>query len=216
MSNSPTSARSAAQATPDAPASLKREAIVDAAMRVFLALGYEGVSMELVANEAGAARRTVYNQFESKEALFEAAVERIWRDFPIVQIAADAAALDDAEQGLLRLGHAVADFWMPPSSIALIKMVVSESARFPELPKRFFEAGKAPAMKVLVGYLRELDERGALRVPHAELAAKQFLGLINESLLWPRVLGLAVAPGKAERTRVVEQAVAMFLDHYRP
>ena len=70
----------------------KREAILDAATRVFLTHGYEGTSMDLVAQESGAARRTIYNQFESKEALFNAAVECVWRDMPVVSIMADEAA----------------------------------------------------------------------------------------------------------------------------
>src|SRR3546814_10288570 len=57
----------------------KREGILDAATRVFLARGFEDTSMDLVAREASVARRTVYNQFESKEALFIASVERVWR-----------------------------------------------------------------------------------------------------------------------------------------
>src|SRR3546814_19350607 len=67
----------------------KREGILDAATRVFLARGFEDTSMDLVAREASVARRTVYNQFESKEALFIASVERVWSEFPVVEITAD-------------------------------------------------------------------------------------------------------------------------------
>lgn len=192
----------------------KRDAILDAATRVFLTHGYEGASMDLVAKESGAARRTVYNQFESKEALFSAAVERVWRDFPVVEITADEQALRDPSVGLGRIGKAIVDFWEPPIAVAFLRMVISEGARFPDLPRNFFEAGKAPAMRALVGYLKQLDQNGALVLPDAELAARQFLGLLNEPLLWLRVVGVGEAFSVSERQRVVDEAVAMMIARY--
>jgi AcrR family transcriptional regulator len=194
----------------------KREAILDAATKVFLAHGYEGASMDLVAKEAGAARRTLYNQFASKEILFSCAVERIWRDFPVVEITSDSTALRDPRQGLMRLGQAVADFWAPPVAVAFIRMVISEGSRFPDLAKNFFDAGKAPAMRAVVGYLRALDSQGMLNIADPDLAARQFLGLVNEPLLWLRVVGIGEVPPKSERERVVADAVSMFLTYYRP
>lgn len=192
----------------------KREAILDAATRVFLTHGFEGASMDLVAKEASAARRTVYNQFESKEALFAAAVQRVWRGFPVVEITSDATALHDPATGLGRLGQAIVDFWATPVAVAFLRMVISESVRFPDLPHNFFEAGKAPAMRALIGYLVASDKKGQLRIPDPELAARQFLGLLNEPLLWLRVIGIGDVSSEAERARVVKSAVAMFLDHY--
>ena len=44
-----------------------RNAIVDAAERLFLERGFGSVSMDELAVEAGVARRTLYNQLASKE-----------------------------------------------------------------------------------------------------------------------------------------------------
>src|SRR3546814_18118389 len=74
--------------------------------------------MDLVAREASVARRTVYNQFESKEALFIASVERVWSEFPVVEITADESVLSDPAAGLTRIGDAVVDFWEPPIAVA--------------------------------------------------------------------------------------------------
>ncbi len=185
-------------------------------MHVFLAHGYEGTSMDLVAKASGAARRTVYNQFESKEALFSAAIERVWRDFPAVEITAGKEALREPAIGLSRLGKAVVDFWEPPMAVAFLRMVISEGTRFPDLPRNFFEAGKAPAMRALIGYLKQIDEHGTLAIPDPDLAARQFLGLLNEPLLWLRVVGVGKPPTKTERERVVREAVAMMLARYAP
>jgi AcrR family transcriptional regulator len=192
-----------------------QEAVLDAAVASFLTRGYGGTSIDLVARDAGVARRTIYNQFKSKEALFEASVGQVWRDFPVLEITQGVAALSDPEHGLTLVGQAVADFWAPPETVALLRMVIAEGAIFPDLVQRFMAAGKEPAMKALVAYLEACAHRGTLTLGDAVRAAKQFLGLINEPLLWPRVIGAdAKAPGPAERKRVVREAVSVFLSAY--
>src|ERR1700674_1008401 len=47
-----------------------RSAIIDAAERLFLQRGFGSVSMDELAEAAGVARRTLYNQFSSKEEIF--------------------------------------------------------------------------------------------------------------------------------------------------
>src|SRR3546814_1325896 len=83
-----------------------------------------------------------------------------------------------------------------------------------DLPTTFFEAGKAPAMRALVEYLRTLSANRVLHVEDAELAASQFLGLLNEPLLWLRVIGIGDAPSKERREKVVAEGVSMFLSRY--
>lgn len=48
----------------------KRVAIIDAAIEEFLAAGYDATSMDRIAARANVSKRTVYNHFPSKEALF--------------------------------------------------------------------------------------------------------------------------------------------------
>ena len=52
----------------------KRASILAAARVVFTREGYAGASMDVVAAEAGASKRTVYQYFADKEELFAATV----------------------------------------------------------------------------------------------------------------------------------------------
>ena len=52
----------------------KRAAILDAAKRLFVAQGFDGVSMDQIASEAGVSKLTVYSHFGDKESLFGEAV----------------------------------------------------------------------------------------------------------------------------------------------
>ncbi len=49
-----------------------------AATAAFRDEGYESTSMDRIAERAGASKRTVYNHFGSKEALFQAVVARLF------------------------------------------------------------------------------------------------------------------------------------------
>ena len=61
-------------------AAIKRDSILEAAIRAFRDVGYECTSMDRIAELAGASKRTVYNHFPSKEALFQAVVARLFDD----------------------------------------------------------------------------------------------------------------------------------------
>jgi AcrR family transcriptional regulator len=65
------------QAIPKARRNGSREAIVEAAERLFLERGFGAVSMDELASAAGVARRTVYNQFTSKEEIFREMLLRV-------------------------------------------------------------------------------------------------------------------------------------------
>lgn len=131
-----------------------------------------------------------------------------------MDIATDEDALSDPEAGLRRIGYGVAAFWAPPLAVAFLRMVIAEGPRFPDLTRRFFEVGKTPAVSAVRNYIAELGRRGTLNVINPALASAQFLGMIDESVLWVRVMGSEKKLTKAQINDVVEQAVTIFLGHY--
>ncbi|MGA7803861.1 TetR/AcrR family transcriptional regulator [Bradyrhizobium sp.] len=71
-----------------------QDRILDAAMRVFRRHGFRRSSIEQAAEEAGLTRQALYHHFSSKEALFRAAIERLYEQ----ALAAERAAAETAEQ----------------------------------------------------------------------------------------------------------------------
>src|SRR3546814_8294622 len=102
--------------------------------------------------------------------LFRSSVERVWSEFPVVEITADESVLSDTAAGLKRIGDAVVDFWVPPIAVAFLRMVISEGTRFPDLPTTFFEAGMAPAMRSSEEHTSELPP--ILRISYAVFCLK--------------------------------------------
>src|SRR5438128_2023804 len=57
----------------------RTEQILDAAMRLFAQHGYAGADTQLLADELGVGKGTLYRYFPSKKALFLAAADRVMR-----------------------------------------------------------------------------------------------------------------------------------------
>ena len=55
----------------------KQAAVMQAATGLFVRHGYDGASTEMIAERAGVSRQTIYNRFESKEALFLAIAKNL-------------------------------------------------------------------------------------------------------------------------------------------
>ncbi len=75
-SSSSSRARDLKQAVQEQTRSTYREAILDAAERVFVRQGFPATKMVDVSQETGVSVGTLYNYFDSKEALFVALLER--------------------------------------------------------------------------------------------------------------------------------------------
>ena len=54
----------------------RREQVVDAALRVIVEQGYEGISIEAIARTAGVTRPVIYDHFPNLGALLQALIER--------------------------------------------------------------------------------------------------------------------------------------------
>ena len=169
--------------------------------------------MDRLALSAGVARRTLYNQFTGKEAVFQAVVERQWaligNDW-LSKVGPDS----DPRQVLLRVGELVVRLVTRPDHVALARMVIAESRRFPKLAEDFHRYGKQESVELLTRYVERMSAEGVFGCPWPVLAAYQFLGMIHELVLWPKVMAHRAELDVPPATVIVEEAVTMFLSRY--
>lgn len=168
--------------------------IVDAARRVFSERGYEGTSTDALAAEVPVSKRTLYNYFASKELLFQAVVASSWSWF-ISSAAKDIEHaqprdFEEAERFLTHYGHSVLEHWRRPGVVELIRLVIGEAHRFPELSEAFLLHGKEPAVRGLIAFFDYLHRDGLADIPDARLSAWQFHGMLKETVFLPAALGL--------------------------
>ena len=195
-----------------------RAAILDAARTLFLREGYAGTTMDEIAALAGMAKRTVYNNFADKEALFR-------------QIASETIAFaEEFGQGLrdeldfgitaanLRatledLGSRLALAILRPDVIALRRLLVGEAREFPALAAQYFDRAPGQVLEALAAGFERLGKSGLLRVADARSAAAQFAYLLVGEPLDRAVLTGAIPP----KTRVIagaREGVETFLARY--
>lgn len=188
-----------------------REAIVQAAERLFLERGFGGVSMDELAEAAGVARRTLYNQFASKEEIFREMLlgvsAQLERAFP-----PGIETQGDVEEVLRLIARIVLQLHERPEYLGFLRMVAADSRQFPWISEEFAAVMEREPER-LTRYLAHLTEMGVLDCPNPLLATHQFMGLLNEFCLWPWMLGRKGIAVPADE--VIDETIRMFLQHYR-
>ncbi|MCM2422706.1 TetR/AcrR family transcriptional regulator [Streptomyces sp. RKAG293] len=190
----------------------KREAITSSATALFLDHGYAGTSLARIAEAAGVSKSTLFKQFPTKAALFEAIVSESWKQGS--GHASTPPSAGDLRAGLTVIGHRYAELVGQPGMTALFRIVIAELPRLPELGRMQFQLGKLPYFDSVRTYLQAEHEAGTARVPDAESAANQFLGMIANFVLWPRMLLTDWNPAADETDHAVDEAVETMLARY--
>jgi TetR/AcrR family transcriptional regulator of autoinduction and epiphytic fitness len=191
----------------------KHSDIIDAAVALFCEEGFGATSMDRIAQRAGVSKRTVYNHFPNKEALFQECVSVL-----VARMDAQAHAGDDPEAPVAERLRAYASrklrMSLDPEILAPTRALMAEVIRDPALGRRV--SGPFTAGSALRGLLREETARGRLAVPEADLdlACLQLTELVKGPLFWPWLMGFRDAPTEAEITRVIDDSVTMFLARY--
>ncbi|MFG1989596.1 TetR/AcrR family transcriptional regulator [Actinoplanes sp. NPDC048988] len=184
----------------------KRAAILDAATGLFLASGYDGTSLAKIADAAGVSKATLFKQFPTKAALFDAIVTESWR---VEDADGPEPPVDDLEAGLTAIGRRYVELLTRPGMTALFRIVIAELPRFPELGEAQFSRGKMPYFESVRRYLSDA------KLEDPEMAATQFLGMISNFVFWPSLLLTDWAPGAAANDKAVTEAVRTMIARYR-
>lgn len=188
-----------------------RAAILDAASDRFLELGYDRTSLAKIADRAGVSKATLFKQFPTKAALFEAMVlgagDTADSELP-------ALPSGDFHSGLVSLGIAYAELLTRPRMTELIRAVISESARFPELREQTFNFGTLPVLRALRRFLETSNDNGEADVDDLDTAAAQFLGMIATVVFWPRLVHGNWSLTDAETHRTVDEAARTMVARY--
>jgi TetR/AcrR family transcriptional regulator, mexJK operon transcriptional repressor len=157
----------------------KREAILEAAKQIFFDNGYVGTSMDKVAAKAAVSKQTVYKHFGSKDELFRAVVSNIVRAREAGITAAMLTTGDGSfEEGLCSFARFFLKGVMQVDVLRLRRLVIGESARFPELGATFYELGPERGVQQLATALSELSVEYGMELHDPVIAAEQLFGLI--------------------------------------
>jgi AcrR family transcriptional regulator len=152
-------------------ASELRESVLHAALRIFMARGYEAASIEGIAREARVAKITLYRQYRNKEQLFLEVARFAQAD---VTRTLEAAIDTDGpvEQVLRQMISGLHKGLTHPDYLAVLRLVIGESQRFPEIAYRMLHDSDY-VLEPMIRYLRKLEREGRLVLDSPRDAALQ-------------------------------------------
>ncbi len=190
----------------------KREDIVKAAIQEFDNNGFQKTSMDQVAKTANVSKRTVYNHFPSKEALFTEITAIMWeqglaatayqyqQELPLdVQL----TAIAEQEMALLKSS----------TFISVSRLIFAECFHTPgAVDKAMAQMGDAESGLII--WLKEACADKRLNIPDIHIASSQFYGLLKSVAFWPQVVGYGAYPEGEQYRELVDSSVAMFLKQY--
>jgi AcrR family transcriptional regulator len=162
----------------------KREQIMQGALRTFLSNGYSA-SMDAIAAESGVAKQTLYSYFGAKEELFSALMDRLLEHFVDAGMTPELRSLPTQSflRKLAQITLSQMDDW---EYVSLMRLVIGESARFPELSELYLSRLVSPGIAKLAQYIRENDE---LAFGDPEAVARIMHGSLINFIIAQEILG---------------------------
>ena len=156
----------------------KRAAILDAARRLFILQGYERVSMDQIASEAGVSKLTVYSHFGDKDSLFGDAV-RVHCEQGMPTSLFDEDAQTPLRRRLEAIGHAFFTMVMAPDAVAGHRILCSPQVTSSALPAVFWEAGPKRVQEAFAALLERRIKAGELEIDNPQRASAFFFTLLK-------------------------------------
>lgn len=190
--------------------------VVDAAASVFCREGYAGANIDLIAAEAGVSRQTVYNHHGDKENLFVAVVRDLTERCNAGIFATIASFPDqptDLEADLIAFAVRMnRNCICNRDGRFLRKLIQAEGERYPELFAEWREQGPGRTWSALAARFARLAFAGHLSIGDPDVAARQFLALVNAELQITFMLG--GMPTEEEVLRSATNGVRTFLSAF--
>ncbi len=192
------------------------ERILDAARDIFLERGFEGASIEEIAEAARAGKPTIYARFQNKQGLFVAAFMRHMTD-KHARLQSSTPEGATTEERLASIATAILEETLTDEGIGLIRLAVAEARNFPDIASsvaRMARERGAQTVAPLLAEAAECREPGAPPASNQECytrAARYFLDLILLPMLMRALMGESLESLHAEMSSHVAQRVDFFL-----
>jgi AcrR family transcriptional regulator len=155
-----------------------REHILWVGKEVFLELGFERASMDVVANRASTSKRSLYAHYESKEKLFLAVIDLV-RGLFLARIKEPGDYSTKPAEALVTFCARYLEAMLYESSVRMLRVSMAETVRFPEGAAKHYDVMFTEVLARLSAYLKATF---GLSARASADAAQRLLG----QLLFPR------------------------------
>ena len=191
----------------------KRLSIIEVATTMFLELGYEKASMNILAQRTGASKSTLYKHFQSKETLFIAVIDE--------EMQAHLTAIDnpdfskmDIKPGLNSIGMTAFEGLTSKRHISLCRVIYAEAERIPFVGKIYIERGPRPTIDGVAKFLKKMITSGEIKCVTPDAAAQYFCGMLLHLPMLMQICDFAPVLTKKRRQAFVTQVVDDFVNAF--
>lgn len=189
----------------------KKAEIIAAAFKSFSTYGYEGTSNTKIAAEGGFSPTLIYHYFPSKAELFTACVE----NFQPLKNLGEAVRADTGEPPeiyLRKLAQAYLRITEDENTIRLLRMVITDVPRFPELAQVLPERVAPLIFYPVIGYWMKQAAAGRLEMKHPIAMIMTFYGPLLVRVMFGQVLAQSHLPfSLPTNEEMVDTVVESFL-----
>lgn len=186
------------------------ELVVETALTMFRQRGFEATSIGSVAETCGISKHTLYRRFDSKEALFVAAVAR-----ERAAVLAKFASIDvtglDTLAALRETCSALFEVAVSPGSTDLYRMCIGAVPKFPLIGAEF-ALTEARIQEILLPLVVRAQQEGLLAPQDpVSLSGHLYYSIIGE--IWCHaLLGLSYVQDHERRRAIFEANWSIFLN----
>ena len=193
--------------------------ILEAARKVFLDRGFQGASIEEIAEAARSDKPTIYARFPGKEALFTAVVtQSVAANIALIQASRPTGAT--IEERFENLGAAILQWILVSDAVGLMRVAIAEARRFPGLASSVFGMAREHAAEGFARLLAETahsNELGKLPASPEEFGNND--AVLPDVVLFPRCCERCLARSSSSclrRLSHVTRSAAFFQQDARP
>lgn len=195
----------------------KSEDVLASARTLFLLHGYDGTTVDDIAEGAHVSKATVYSNFPDKAAVLTALLDRVGVESATIlaTVVTPLGSAEDVERRLVETAIALARGVLRPEVLQLRRLAITQSVRFPTEVAAYFERGPGSSLRLLADAFRALHEHGSLDAPDPEAAAAQY-AYAAVAPLQDRALLTGAVPSSADVERFAGDAARAFWRAHRP
>ncbi|GAA5097899.1 TetR/AcrR family transcriptional regulator [Wohlfahrtiimonas larvae] len=200
----------------------RRMGMIRSAEALFLKFGFEATTLDMIIEQSGGSRSTLYSQFGGKEGIFSAVIESMIEEI-FDDVVNSQPKVRTVEGTLKYVGTKFITNIISPKAIALFRLIVSETPKFPELGDAFFTRGPQRSFNLLAEELAQLN----LNLSEKEInqIAGQFLEMLKGELFIKALSYSDFQPEPKQIESQIEMCVTMMslyihqqqcIDHKKP
>lgn len=171
------------------------QAILEAASNLFIRRGYEGTTMQDIAQELGISRSALYYYFKNKEEILVSLTEglTVAAQQLASQVVEKGKAPDEALRELIHQ-HAKLILYRPVQ----FRVVEQAEGSLPEKQRQIAESARRILLQRFTDVIQRGIETGRFRMVNARVAAFSIIGMCNWTAWWFKADGVKTAEEIAE------------------